>query len=41
MAEEQASIARRLPDYLDDVREDGHRASGSGARALHDDIVAA
>ena len=41
MAKAQLSLVERLPEYLDDVREERQQTSGPGARALHDETVAA
>ena len=41
IAKEQLSLAQRLPEYLDDVREETRGDSGQGARALHNSTVAA
>ena len=41
IAKEQLSLAQRLPDYLDEIREERQHASGPDARALHNGTVAA
>jgi len=41
VVKEQLSLAQRLPEYLDDVREETRGDSGRGARALHHSTVAA
>ena len=41
IANEQLSLAQRLPEYLDDVREEMKGESGPGVRAQHDRTVAA
>ena len=40
IAKEQLSLAQRLPDYLDEIREERQHVSGPGARALHNGTVA-
>ena len=41
IAKEQLSVAQRLPEYLDEVREEMRSKSGPGARVLHNRTVAA
>jgi phosphate:Na+ symporter len=41
IAKEQLSIAQRLPEYLDEVREEMRGTSPTDARALHNSTVAA
>lgn len=41
IAKEQLSLAQRLRDYLDEIREERQHASGPDARALHNGTVAA
>ena len=41
IAKEQLSIAQRLPEYLDEVREEMRGTSATEARALHNNTVAA
>ena len=41
IAKEQLSIAQRLPEYLDEVREETRGTSATDARALHNNTVAA
>ena len=40
IAKQQLSLVQRIPEYLDDIREDGKQLSGPGARALHHETVA-
>ncbi len=40
IAKEQLSIVQRLPEYLDDIREEMLGKPGPGARALHNGTVA-